>query len=158
MDIELEKYAEVYAELGVEDVMPKWAVISQDCREREVLDAVGDMSGKVAVSLGDFYYPDVLKKYNGEGDDSERLYDAMCVQPDEYEADSEYSIANPLLLTEEANILWGLECYWGEIEGEGEELLEQLGVDMEQVRSSFRVNRVFEKFRNFLVRASENAG
>lgn len=155
MEPELKQYADLYAELGVPDVSPSWAIITSDCRDKEIIEAVGDMSGKMAIYFGDFYYPEVFRKNFGEPDNIERLHDALCVQPDEYDEDSTFDVGNPLLLTEVGNIIWGLECYWGNLEEDRDFLLKEYGIDIAQFTAKFGADKVFERFKNFLIRTHQ---
>ena len=159
--------AELYREFGIEGVTPKWAFISEDCRPPEECGPGGSLSNQPALYLGNFTFPDPLAFRAPDDADSEsraaeearRLHDALCVQPDEYPDDEEFEFANPLLVSETGEVIWGLQCYWGEVAFEETGLSERFGfgaaieASFEELKSRFRQSALCGRIRGLLEHA-----
>ena len=155
---------DLYREFGVNGVNPKWAMITEDCRDGDVDRTTQSLTGHAALYLGDFSLPSVLAFHDprnetqakADATESSRLHDAICVHPDEYPEDTEFDIAMPLLLSDTGDIIWGSECYWGEIDKVTVELAEKFGLKniaidlLEEVTRGFRASVAYKSLRSLI--------
>ena len=139
----LDRIKEIYSRYGVNDLAPEFVMIVNDCRADEDRGESGDLSKHYGINLGKFYYPSFLKINLGEPDEIERLHDALCVHPDEYEEDSEFNVANPLILADTGEFIWGMGSYWGPIPEE----IQHLARNLEE---TFNSNKALEKLESAL--------
>ena len=124
-------------------IKPHFAYITKDCRSIDEQGPSGNLSRKQAINLGEFFEPslleicatkeDRLRAYQG----LEKTYDSV-VRPEEYYDDSEFDMAMPLLLSDQGDLIWGIECFW------------QRREPQEMIESIFTQNRVIEKLARAL--------
>jgi hypothetical protein len=134
----LSRIKEIYSKYGVSSLEPKFVMIKEDLRERKSEACNHELEGHFGVYLGDFYYPSLLNINLGEADESERLYDAFFVHPEEYGEESEFRIANPLIIADTGEFIWGIESFWG--------LLPEIRLrDVHALEGVFDSNNVLEK-------------
>ncbi len=155
---------ELYREFGVEGVKPQWAIINQDCRDGDEGRTSPSLTGQSVLYLGNFIMPSVLtfrdptdaSQVEADSIESARLHDALCVHPAEYPEDTEFEIAMPLLLSDTGDIIWGCECYWGEVDRETVELAERFGLKnvaldlIEEATQKFKTSTVYRSLRKLL--------
>jgi hypothetical protein len=65
---------------------------------------------------------------------SARLHDAICVQPSEYDDESNFRIAIPLIVGKNGELVWGMQCDWTKI---NEPLITDLGALPDQLGVRF---------------------
>lgn len=149
----LDSIGDVYREFGVEGVLPQAVVIQEDCRADSRAGNT-DLTHHLGIKLGDFYMPSLLEINRGETDEFERLHDALFVQPDEYSEESEFRIANPLILADNGELIWGMECYWQPFEQAPEDYALQVSLKLnrsvEDLAEEFESNQVVELLRQRL--------
>ena len=134
----LEKIKEIYSRYGVHNLEPNFVMISEDLREGKSEAGNQDLEGHLGVYLGEFYYPSILDINLGEVDESEKLFDMFCVHPEEYDEESEFRIANPLIIADTGEFIWGLESSWSFLPG-----IRPMGVHV--LEKLFYSNNVLEK-------------
>ncbi len=117
-----------FEEFGIQGLKPSLAFITTDCRDAE--ERQNDLSGQVGIHLGKFHFPSVLKLHRGEPDDTDRLYDALVVQPEEYDSESEFDIGNPLIVGKNGEFIWGVECWWADADTGDLQILQQAFEDL----------------------------
>jgi len=139
----LEKIKQLYAKYGVPDIDPAIVCICIDAREDE--DRLQNLSDHFGVYLGDFYNS-LLDKNRGEEDESDKLYDALFVHPKEYDEESEFRVATPLILSDAGKLIWGHSCYFMKYE----ELLERHKVPIPEITAKFYENNALEKLEQIL--------
>ncbi len=143
----------LYQEFGVTDIEPIYALIVDDCREKELVEKTGSFSGCTAIYLGDFDFPSIHRTRFTDPDMMEQMHDALCVHPEEYGSDTEFDIGNPLLLTETGQLIWGIESYWAPIEGSPD--LARAQIDYTMLAQAFISNDAVEGLRAMLLAESE---
>jgi len=135
----LNQAKELYSRFGVHDLAPILVLITGDCREQSI-PGYQDLANHYGINLGDFHYPDILRMNRGEPDDTERMHDAVCVHPDEYDETAEFDIALPLILADTGDFIWGIESFWGPIDD-----LDSIAEQVLDIKSAFDDNDAFGK-------------
>ena len=105
----LTRVTELFMDAGVSGLEPKLALITEDCRDPK--KAKGNLNGHLGLYLGDFNFPSLLKL---EKPTAPNPYD-KAVRVDEEE--ELFPNGNPLILADTGELIWGIECYWGKVEG-----------------------------------------
>jgi len=139
----------ILREAGIQAIHPVPAIITDDCRE--LPPGTDSLANHLGLYLGDFYMS-LLEPNRGEADDIERLYDATIVQPEEYDEDSEFHLAMPLILADSGDFIWGCECYWGKLDEETRVEAQQLTGHLEglALESQFNAEKMIQALRDKL--------